>query len=1390
MAHPSSATAPAMPATPLNVYVSVPATADPAEWIRHFRLLRAPAGVEFRFCFRHGLGGDWLRIHHMIRAAHLVVAEFSPTKDSGSAPDPNAVTEAAAARLGDNPKPTILLHKQSKLALPFDWRQLERVGGIHSIVVSEDLGRAMRDLDGMFSQIMSRPRPAPPPPRNVNRQSWDIFVSVPMQRGDGRPGAAGFDFAQFYRAARTAAGRVPTQRKVRLALIRREPDVVDVWQRVQTGISRCSTLIADFTPDAASGRAPNPDVLTESTLAMTRYAVPVLPCIQEGYELPENWRHYDPVVYRRDDLDGLVSSLKTRLAGMEPGVDQGTSVAAPSRGGDGRPVGDRTAAYYQTASSVGRGVGGDTPPREATVRRNRRTPEILTSLLPPDSRTSQLVEKVRKDARDSAAAAPPPESTTRRQARPGYHARTAAEAFSAFLRAIEAQDFKLAFEAYSEAVRLDPWQHALFNPQRFATEEVVGAGPFGVVFRGKALPTDEDPTERRVMLKALINIDRLGQDPDKLMSNLELLKQAPTHGLLRVVDWDRYPRGEADAYYHFWTQEEVGAVPLTELIERRGPQKPEVVKRIAGGIVVGLMSAHLFHVPHLALRPSNVLVRERQGESEKSRRRFEVWLRDFGFYPDFDQAQARGRDIGWMLQLLDYAAPEQRGEIPVTPGLTSDIYSLGLIMLFALFGSPVVDMDTLGRLETLEDRDLRSAIEGCLRYDPRGRWAQLEPILALLQPTRTPVGLRESRLMPIRELAVATQIDADESSAGIDVFNGLMSAPGGPLDEAFETDAGKGIAVAQAAAGEMPEEAPRIPRLRGATREEGPLRPVDALKPLDSAPDRLFAQAPESPRKPMVPRIKSRSGKRHVIAGIDLGTCTSLLSYIDEHGDTKVIQHSQESIVTPSAVYFPEAFRAEVGLDAKRMAVFEPLNCAQLFKLNMGDSRRARPFHGAKFTPEMLSALVLRKLVEQAVDEMGGPEEVAIRDAVITVPSSWDDVRRDATRFAAKLAGLNPLAILSEPVAVTLEVSLKQLRDGKTVFVYDFGGGTFDVTIFRLEGRTVRLLANMGLPTLGGNNLDRKLFDFIRVQFRDEFADESPPDPNDRPAGRWELLSRCEQVKVALCRGAPQQTITVSSGGCTGKYSVTLDDLERIIQSEIETTRNFVLGALLEAKLEPKDIDLVLSVGGSSQIPAVQRMLAEIFGKDRLLGRSVNPQETVARGACRNAADIWCEAARRGDIPENVLPRGLLKRLGDAPILREETPQAISLVTLDPDSDDEAIEVVIPQGTTWPATGQVVAETAEDHQMNVICRLRSGSNPETEATQRLGTISFPLVPGVPKGTPLKIEFWYDGPDRLHVALWDAASGDIQTVKVPWPNPTAKQAATAQETVDEVEVVLD
>lgn len=1345
--------------TRIPVYVSSATGAD-TSWLQGLRQIQPVGGGGLQILPRTELAGNWQPIQAAIGQSRLVIVDFSPGPNTGQYADPDVVTEATLARFGLSPKPVIVLHSQRFEQLPTTWRLLHGDASVRFAPISSGLDPIKQHLASWIGELAGKPMTASYPFRKPSDPP-EIFVTQSFQRGDGTQGSGGFDFAKFFQAVKASVERLGWPTPIRIAAVPKERDPEAVWTKIHGGLSRCALVVAECSPDGKSGRCTTPDVVTEVALARYRYQVPLLIAAHSGSALPQDWAdvHQSAIRYDRNNLPNLVEQLAGRIR-------QSLTAA---------PVSMATLETMPLAMMPVTTSEKAAPEPKTVTKPQSPGPKPVSQPFIPNAQ-GIVNEAVSNDSRPFGAVQ---SAASRATAQARQH-------FERFQQALAQRAWTDAAREYVAAVRLDPYQHACFNPDRFICKDVLGAGPTGCVFHCVAQPTEDFPAAFDVALKVILWPNVLGQDPDQLFNNLDLLRQVPRKSVLSILGWDRYPRGEASAFWHFWSPYYRDATSLDRLIDRRGLLPEEDVRDIAIQLVQGLQAIHLYHLPHLALRPSNVLVRKREGKPG-----YDVWVRDVGFTPDFTQPFPP--EAAWAHSVMDFAAPEQKREMPMTPGQVSDIYSLGLVLLYAIAGSPVIDIDTLEKLDALKLKGLRDVVQGCIKHDPRQRYQSLAPVLMMLDSAATSASVSQSPTLrlttpggtrPVTALMSAREKGMRDS----DVFGGLTRAEVPDLPDDTAIDA---ASVPEAPAAELVAIQTRglIYALRGATREEGPLRERASLQTYSLAPELLFPEDPLPPRKHPAP-THELGGPRPLIVGIDLGTCNSTLGYIDENGDTKVVSHAQSTVVTPSAVYFPKPFVAEVGQDAKQMAVFDPLNTAQFMKLVMGDSRRSRPFHGTKFSPEMISALILRYLVEHAVEELGGPDEVAIKDVVVTVPSSWDDVRRQATALAIELAGLKPLAILSEPVAVALETSLKSLREGKTVLVYDFGGGTFDCTIYRLDENVVRILANLGLPTLGGTHLDQKVADHIRGQFRDEFAAENPPDPMDRPQTKWELLTRCEEVKMALCKGAPPQMVSVTCGGFTGKYQLDRETLEKIIQSEIDTTMQFVMGALLEAQIKANQVDLVIAVGGSSQIPLVRRKLAEMFGEEKLVGRAVNPQETVARGATRNAADIWVDAVKRGAVPESRLPVGMRNKLGDAPVLREETTQALSVIVLDPENGEEHIEVVIPQGTPWPARGAIFVRTFEDHQMNVICRIRSGSSYDPDGTERLGTVSFPLIPGVPKGCPLKLEFWFDGPERLHAALWDGASGEVQQLMVPWPGPQERQIDTWRQVVSECQIVLD
>ncbi|MGE0434743.1 MAG: protein kinase, partial [Planctomycetota bacterium] len=624
-----------MPDQFANVFVSLPPHVEPTKWEQLFRQIPAPSGLTYRICFRHDLAGDRPRILQMIAASDVLIADFTPAPNSGHAPDPDVVTDAAAARIGSRPRPVLTLHKESARSLPFNWRQLLKIGGGRPVAVNEGYEKAIRDIGGWLGQLCTQPPPPPPPPRKF-KGSWDVCVSQSFQRANPKlKGSAGYDFAEFYKAMRVATDRLKGGPKVRLALFPKDQDDVKVWHRVQAGISRCALLIAEFSPDAQTGKVSTPDVLIEAALAGFQYDVPIVAAIHDDAQLPESWSHLEVVRYKRDDTEGLIAAMAERLQEILP------EASRSERSGS-------NVMTYDKAVARGFGNGGHDVTSTPTLGVPRPDSRIIRA--PGSVRATQSMPRAVVAMAPSTAAAGP---------------------FERFRDALDRRDYAAATDFYNEAVSLDPWQHALFNPDRFTVVQVLGAGTFGAVFHAKMAADDDDPREQEVVIKALLHPERLGIDPDQLFANMDLLRQAPRQGLVPIMDWDRYPRGEPNAWWHFWTPYDPRERSLQSLIDSKGPLNERDTMGIGAGIVMGLMSAHLFNLPHLALRPSNVIVR-REGQ------KWAVALRDFGFAPDF--AWDPGENP-WMLPMLEWASPEQKHEVPLTPGLTSDVYQLGLLLV-------------------------------------------------------------------------------------------------------------------------------------------------------------------------------------------------------------------------------------------------------------------------------------------------------------------------------------------------------------------------------------------------------------------------------------------------------------------------------------------------------------------------------------------------------------------------------------------------------------------------------------------------------------------------------------------------------------------------------------
>src|SRR5882757_2536168 len=343
--------------------------------------------------------------------------------------------------------------------------------------------------------------------------------------------------------------------------------------------------------------------------------------------------------------------------------------------------------------------------------------------------------------------------------------------------------------------------------------------------------------------------------------------------------------------------------------------------------------------------------------------------------------------------------------------------------------------------------------------------------------------------------------------------------------------------------------------------------------------------------------------------GIDLGTTFSAVAHIDAYGKPQIIPNTESERITPSVILF-DGSNVIVGTTAKNNAVAEPEKIVDFVKREMGKPKEQfhREFGGKVYSAEELSALILKKLKLDAEKYLKQP----ITDAVITVPAYFNDAERTATITAGQLAGFNVLQIINEPTAAAVAYGLDKLEQDQTVFVFDLGGGTFDVTIMRIEGHQIRMLATNGDHRLGGKDWD----DVIVNHIAEEFDREHGENPLLDLQSYQDLQSRALAAKIQLS-SRPRTTIVHSFNGKSIKIELTREDFEQLAAPLVEKTKAICEIVLQEARMTWANIDKILLVGGMTRMPMVRDMVLQISNVP--LAEQVSPDEAVAIGAAIQA---------------------------------------------------------------------------------------------------------------------------------------------------------------------------
>jgi len=527
------------------------------------------------------------------------------------------------------------------------------------------------------------------------------------------------------------------------------------------------------------------------------------------------------------------------------------------------------------------------------------------------------------------------------------------------------------------------------------------------------------------------------------------------------------------------------------------------------------------------------------------------------------------------------------------------------------------------------------------------------------------------------------------------------------------------------------------------------------------------------------------------VLGIDLGTSMTKMATI-QNGEPKCLEAREGSILVPSFVALSKSEERLVGVLAKRQAVTNPQNTVFAVKRFIGRrysdpevqkelkrlpyTTREKSNGGVEikmgekwYTPIEISSMVLQKIKTDAKEKLGED----ITDIVITCPANFDDSQRKATKTAGEIAGFKVLRIINEPTAAALSYGFGRKEPAK-ILVYDFGGGTFDVTVLNISPDTVEALATGGEAHLGGEDFDQRIIDWLV----DKFKKDQGIDLSKDPLALQRLKEAAERAKIELSSALETEiNLPFVSGDSAGPkhlyYKITRSELEKLSRDLIEKSIQRVKKTLKESKLSKEQIDEVILVGGTSLIPAVKDAVKDLFGKEP--NKSINPEEVVAMGAA--IQDEILKTKEEGRSPE-----GEIKSV----LLLDVLPLSLGIETL-----GGVNTIMIQKNTTIPTDKIQIFSTATDNQPSVEVNVLQGERSMANDNRSLGRFILDGIPPSPRGVPqVEVKFNVNADGILTVIAKDKASGKTQSIKIEGSIGLAKEEIEKMKKEAEIHAVQD